>query len=110
MRIRGQHSPLSMLCITMIMCVRRNFFEITTFPNKMVIRLYHMMKKTDHFVWSDADNEAFEELKKRLAESPVLDAPIEKEPLLLYVLANNKAVSVAVVVERKEEGKEYPVQ
>ena len=27
------HSPLSLLCITMIMCARRNFFEITTFPN-----------------------------------------------------------------------------
>ena len=24
---------LSLLCITMILCVRRNFFEITTFPN-----------------------------------------------------------------------------
>ena len=27
------HSPLSLLCITMILCVRRNFFEITAFPN-----------------------------------------------------------------------------
>ena len=27
------HSPLSLLCITMILRVRRNFFEITTFPN-----------------------------------------------------------------------------
>ena len=27
------HSPLSLLCITMILCVRRIFFEITTFPN-----------------------------------------------------------------------------
>ena len=27
------HSPLSVLCITMILCVRRKFFEITTFPN-----------------------------------------------------------------------------
>ena len=27
------HSPLSLLCITTILCVRRNFFEITTFPN-----------------------------------------------------------------------------
>ena len=26
------HSPLSLLCITMILRVRRNFFEITTFP------------------------------------------------------------------------------
>ena len=27
------HSPLSLLCITMILRVRRKFFEITTFPN-----------------------------------------------------------------------------
>ena len=33
-RVCGQHSPLSLLCITMILRVRRNFFEITTFPNK----------------------------------------------------------------------------
>ena len=41
-----------------------------------------MMKKIDDFVWSDVANEAFEELKKQLAEPPVLAAPIEKEPLL----------------------------
>ena len=27
------HPPLSLLCITMILSVRRNFFEITVFPN-----------------------------------------------------------------------------
>ena len=27
------HSPLSLLCITMILHVRRNFFEITMLPN-----------------------------------------------------------------------------
>ena len=68
------------------------------------------MKKTDHFVWSDAADQAFEALKKQLAEPPVLAAPIDKEPLLLYVVANTCAVSVAIVVERKEAGKEYPVQ
>ena len=45
-----------------------------------------------------------------MAEPPVLAAPIDKEPMLLYIAANYKAVSVAVVVERKEVGKEYPVQ
>ena len=40
----------------------------------------------------------------------MLAAPIDKEPLLLYVAANARAVSVAIVVERKELGKEYPVQ
>ena len=69
-----------------------------------------MMKNIDDFVWSNAANEAFEALKKQLAEPPVLAAPIEKEPLLLYVAANNRVVGVAVVVERKESGKEYLVQ
>jgi len=45
-----------------------------------------------------------------LAESPVFAAPVEKEPLPLYVAANSRAVSIAVVVERKETSKEYPVQ
>ena len=48
-----------------------------------------MMKKVDDFVWSDAANSAFEDLKKQLIEPPVLAAPVEKEPLLLYVAANS---------------------
>ena len=66
------------------------------------------MKKTDTFVWSEAADAAFEDLKRQLSEPPVLAAPIDKEPLLLYVAANSRAVSVAIVVERKEAGKEYP--
>jgi len=69
-----------------------------------------MMKKTDHFVWSHAADQAFEALNKQLAEPPVLAAPIDKEPLLLYVAANSRVVSVEIVVERKELGMEYPVQ
>ena len=72
--------------------------------------LYQMMKKIDDFVWSDAANSTFEDLKTQLAEPSVLAAPVEKEPLLLYVAANSGAVSVAIVVERKEAGKEHPVQ
>jgi len=72
--------------------------------------LYQMMKKTDSFTWNDAANTAFEDLKRHLAEPPVLAAPVDKEPLLLYVAANTRAVSVAIVVERKEAGKEHPVQ
>ena len=45
-----------------------------------------------------------------MAEPPVLATPVDKEPLLLYVAANARAVSVTIVVERKEAGKEYPVQ
>ena len=45
-----------------------------------------------------------------MAEPSVLAAPVDNEPLLLYVAVNARAVSVAIVVERKETGKEYPVQ
>ena len=69
-----------------------------------------MLKKIDSFVWSDVADAAFEDLKKQLAEPPVLAAPVDKEPLLLYVAANGRVVSVTIVVERKEAGKEYPVQ
>ena len=69
-----------------------------------------MLKKTDNFVWSDIANAAFEDWKRQLVEPPVLAAPVDKEPLLLYVAANARAVSVAIVVERKEAGKEYLVQ
>ena len=72
--------------------------------------LYQMMKKTDTFVWSDAANTAFEDLKRQLSEPPVLAAPIDREPLMLYVAATSRAVSVAIMVERKEAGKEHPVQ
>ena len=41
-----------------------------------VIPLYQMIKKTIHFVSSDAANEAFEALKKQLPEPLVLAAPV----------------------------------
>ena len=49
-------------------------------------------------------------LKKQLVEPPVLATPIDKDPLLLYVVADARAVSVAIVVERKDTCKDYPVQ
>lgn len=52
------------------------------------IPLYQMLKKMDHFVWSDAADEALADLKRQLAEPLVLAAPVDKEPLLLYVAAN----------------------
>ena len=69
-----------------------------------------MLKKIDDFVWSKAADKAFEDLKRQLAEPPVLAASIDKEPLLLYVAAKARAVSEAIVVECKEAGKEYLVQ
>ena len=40
-----------------------------------------------------------------LATAPILASPLEREPVLLYIAATNRVVSVVVVVEREEEGK-----
>ena len=63
------------------------------------------MKKADKFVWSSQADEAFAELKSMLATAPILASPLPKEPMLLYVAATNRVVSVVMVVEREEEGK-----
>jgi hypothetical protein len=48
--------------------------------------------------------------EKVLSTPPVLVAPKEKEPLLLYIAATHQLVSTILVVERSEEGKAHGVQ
>jgi hypothetical protein len=72
--------------------------------------LYQLMKKTDHFVWSQHADEAFNDLKRALSTAPILAAPAPREPVLLYITATPRVVSVVIMVERTEEGKELPVK
>src|SRR4051812_16601397 len=72
--------------------------------------LYQLMKKSPNFVWTEEAQMALEELKKQLSTRPVLTASQEKEPLLLYIAATSRVVSVDIVVEREEEGKSQKVQ
>jgi hypothetical protein len=46
-----------------------------------------MKKLDDKFEWTEEADIAFAQLKKVLSTSPVLVAPKEKEPLLLYIAA-----------------------
>ena len=45
-----------------------------------------------------------------LTTPPVLAAPTEKEPMLLYIAATSRVVSTVVVVQRPEEGRAQLVQ
>ena len=72
--------------------------------------LYRLMKKTTHFEWNDQADQALNELKKMLATPPVLAAPTEKEPMLLYIAATSRVVSTVIVVQRPEEDRAQPVQ
>jgi hypothetical protein len=72
---------------------------------------YALMEKSDDkFKWTEEADVAFAQLKKVLSKPPVLVAPNEKEPLLLYIAATHQVVSIVLVVERSEEGKAHAVQ
>jgi hypothetical protein len=72
--------------------------------------LYKLMKKSDKFVWIDEAEAALKDLKRVLSTALVLAAPEDQEPMLLYMVATNRVVSIVIVVERKEEAQEYGVQ
>ena len=62
------------------------------------------------FEWNDQADEAFRDLKRVISSLPILAAPAEREPILIYIAATTRVVSVVLVVQRKEEGKALPVQ
>ena len=86
-KIKAITSLAKLACINDVQRLAGRIAALSRLGEK-AIPLYQMMKKTDNFVWSDAANTAFEDLKRQLAEPPVLAAPIDKEPLLLYVAAD----------------------
>jgi hypothetical protein len=61
---------------------------------------YALMKKSDKkFEWTEEADAVFSQLKKVLSTPPVLVAPKEREPLLLYIAATHQVVSTMLVVE-----------
>jgi hypothetical protein len=77
---------------------------------KKALPLYKLMKKSDEFVWTDEADAALKDLKRVLSTAPVLAAPKDQEPMLLYMAATNRVVSIVIMVEHKEEAPEYGVQ
>jgi hypothetical protein len=68
------------------------------------------MKKTDHFIWSQRADDAFNDLKRALSTAPILAALAPREPMLLYIAATPRVINVVIMVERTKERKERPVQ
>src|SRR3954467_6730858 len=68
------------------------------------------MKKMEKFTWTPQANEAFRELKRMLSTALILAAPMEKEPMMLYIAATNRVVSAVMMVERPEKDKAQQIQ
>jgi hypothetical protein len=72
--------------------------------------LYRLLRKTEHFSWTLEAEEALGNLKALLTGVPILVPSAAGEALLIYVAATTQMVSVAIIVERKEEGHALLVQ
>ena len=72
--------------------------------------LYRLLRRTEHFEWTDAAMAGLEEIKAVLATNPVLAAPNISEPMILYIAATHHVVSVVLVVERESDGHKSPLQ
>ena len=62
--------------------------------------LYRLLRRTEHFVWTDAAAAGLDEIKTLLASNPVLTTPNIGEPMLLYIAATHQVVSTVLIVEQ----------
>src|SRR3954469_19407115 len=72
--------------------------------------LYRLLRRTEHFEWTDAATAGLEEIKAILATNPILAAPNTGEPMLLYIAATHQVVSAILVVKREQDGHKLPIQ
>ena len=72
--------------------------------------LYHLLRRTEYFEWTDATTAGLEEIKAILATNPILAAPNVGEPMLLYIAVTHQVVSAVLVVERETDGHKFPLQ
>ena len=72
--------------------------------------LYRLLRRTDHFEWTDVAMARLEEIKALLASNPILAPPNIGEPMLLYISATHQEVSVVLVIEREEDGYKFLLQ
>jgi hypothetical protein len=72
--------------------------------------LYRLLRKAERFTWTPEAEEALRNLKALLTNAPILVPPTAGEAFLIYVAATTLVVSVAIVVERREEGHTLLVQ
>ena len=72
--------------------------------------LYRLLRRTDHFEWTDAATAGLEEIKTLLASNPILVAPDVDEPMLLCTSATHQVVSAVLVIEREQDEHKFPLQ
>ena len=60
------------------------------------------------FIWDDACQQAFEEIKRYLMQPPLLTAPISGKPFLLYIRAMDHSLG-ALLAQNNDQGYEQAI-
>ena len=89
--------------------VRGSFKPFYSRLGEKVLPLYRLLRRTDHFVWTNAATAGLGEIKALLASNPILAAPNIGEPMLLYISATHQVVSAVLIIEQYEEGHKFPL-
>ena len=63
--------------------------------------LYQLLKKDTPYIWTELQQKAFEKLKKKLTEAPIVQYPDFNKPFFLYTDAS--LIGVGAVLAQKEE-------
>ena len=74
----------------------------------IVYPLTKLLKKDTPWEWDSSCEQAFEEMKNRLTEEPILRIFSCEKPCILYCDASNVGIG-AVLKQRDRDGKEHPV-
>ena len=65
----------------------------------MGLPFFKLLKAQEKFVWSEDTIKAFTKLERFLTTPLIMTAPQKDESLLIYIIATNRVVSTAIVVE-----------
>ena len=66
------------------------------------------MKNGVSFIWDDACQQAFEEIKRYLKHPPVLTAPVSRKPFLIYVRAMDHSLG-ALLAQNNDQVHEQAI-
>ena len=70
---------------------------------KLLKLIYDLSKKGKPFLWEKEQQEAFEEIKKRMLKSPVLSMPYRKGRFILY--SDTSKIATGSMLYQHQDGK-----
>jgi hypothetical protein len=70
---------------------------------------FKLLKLHDKFQWTEEAHQVQQDLKHNFQSPSILTAPQPGENLLLYIAATTHVISMAIMVERQEEGHAFRV-